>query len=279
MKKKLVEVIEYTYPQDYKKYCNFFLTVDFKEKKSKAKYDFYKKFIIINSLSRPSSDIFISMLEKAAEHIDIIERKETHFDRTYLKILFSLLRTSLIRNIISITDLVRMQDETLKKALQENFGTFTKWEFEKMSTVDINSKIYVHVFEAYLIKNILKANRFIYDPEQNCWSIQVDASDSAEIEALVHEYKHMAEFVIVSDNSFFIRPVYLLRLFTYSYEYNDLLKSLYYTFNKQRRCWQKIIYASDLELEYEQIKDIPKQRIQIQKYEQAKENNPFAAKN
>lgn len=48
---------------------------------------------------------------------------------------------------------------------------------------------------------------------------------------------------------------------------------------KQRRCWQKIIYASDLELEYEQIKDIPKQRIQIQKYEQAKENNPFAEKN
>ena len=73
MKKKLVEVIEYTYPQDYKKYCNFFLTVDFKEKKSKSKYDFYKKFIIINSLSRPSSDIFISMLEKAAEHIDIID--------------------------------------------------------------------------------------------------------------------------------------------------------------------------------------------------------------
>ena len=71
----------------------------------------------------------------------------------------------------------------------------------------------------------------------------------------------------------------VLQLFTYSYEHNDLLRSLYYTFNKQRRCWQKIIYASDLELEYEQIKDIPKQRIQIQKYEQAKENNPFAAKN
>ena len=264
MREKLCETIQESYPEQAKKYNDFYLDVEFKESTSStySGYSFDKKKIKVNTLSRSPGDIFISMLQEAAKHIDIKERQETHYDRTYLMILRKLLQTSLERNIIGIEDLHHLKNEKLKKTLQENFGSFTSWKFD---TVIPEGKIYIHVFDNFMIKNILKVYDYVYDPDQVCWSKRVDANKSDEEQAFVDRYKNMAEFVIISDNRFYIRPVYLIRVKSFAIEYSKVFRAYWYDFKKDTKFWEKIVEAADIKTELAQIEEIPKQKVMIQK--------------
>lgn len=264
MREKLCEAIRESYPDKANKYLDFYLDVEFKESTSStfSGYSFDKKKIKVNTLSRSPGDIFISMLQEAAKHIDIKERQETHNDRPYLMILRKLLQTSLERNIIGIEDLHRLKNEKLKKLLQENFGSFSSWKFE---TNIPEGKIYIHVFDSFMIKNVLKAYEYIYDANQTCWSKRIDVNKSDDEQEFVNKYKNMAEFVIMSDNRFYIRPVYLIRVKSFAIEFSKVFRAYWYDFKKDTKYWEKIVYAADIKTELAQIEDIPKQKVIIQK--------------
>lgn len=263
MRQKLIEITKYAYPEKADKYCDFYLQVEFKEKKTSwSNYDFSKRQISVNTLSRSPADVLLSMLVELSKHIDIKIRRETHLDRNYYAVLRKLIQSALETNLILIDDLTKSDNEKLKKALQENFGTFSKWKAEvKMSPGDI----YIHVFDNYLIRNLLKAEKYFYDDEQNSWSKKIKVEDIDEERAFTSMYEDDAQFVIISDNRFYIRPVYLLRVYSYSFEDNKLLHAFSYTFNSEAKCWEKLIYAADIKIELQQIEDIPKQKILISK--------------
>ncbi len=261
MRNCLCDVVQHAYPEDYRKYTDFYLNVEFKEKKSAwSKYDFSKKTISVNTLSRKPADIFLSMLQELTKHIDIKIRKETHPDREYYLVFRKLLQSSLQLNLININDLICSKNDKLKKNLQENFGSFSNWNCNPAPS---GKYIYIHVFEAFLIKNILKANAYLYDPEQNSWSKKITCSQSDEEQYFIQQYKNQAEFEIISDDRFFIKPVYLIRIATYAVEETKLLKALYYKYNPKKKIWEKIVYAEDVTEEYNQIKDFPHQSITI----------------
>ncbi len=261
---KLIVVINLAYP-DNKDLMDFYLELEFKEKRSSwSSYEFYHKRIKVNTFSRSPGDIFLSLLQEAAHHIDIKQRKETHPDREYAKVFRKLLQTALEYNLITLQDLIRSKQDKMKKLLQDNFGSFKNWQ---VKVEDPNSERWIHVTEAYLIKNILKANGYSYDPEQNCWSKRVGVQDFLEEEAFIEQYKDMAEFTIISDHRFYVDPAYRVRVYTYSIEDKELFKALYYRYDVDKRCWWKVIPARSLNVELEQIEHLPKQKVVIGKNE------------
>ena len=101
---RMLELVRKSYPEDYERYRHFYIRFEFKEKKSTcskegqtAKYFFEKRILQITTLSREPADILLSLILELAHHIDIIRRKETHDDRTYLLIVRKLLDTALKR--------------------------------------------------------------------------------------------------------------------------------------------------------------------------------------
>ena len=95
---RMLELVRKSYPEDYERYRHFYIRFEFKEKKSSySKYIFEKRILQITTLSREPADILLSLILELAHHIDIIRRKETHDDRTYLLIVRKLLDTALKR--------------------------------------------------------------------------------------------------------------------------------------------------------------------------------------
>lgn len=68
----------------------------------------------------------------------------------------------------------------------------------------------------------------------------------------------MAEFIAISDNRFFIRPVYQLIVKSFSIEDSKLFRSYSYQFNKKTKVWEKVCYANEIKIELRQITEIPK---------------------
>lgn len=262
IRKKMLEVVLHAYPDFYDKYKNFYLECSYKEVKKNSKYYFEQKKVTINNLAGEPGHVFISALVALTEHIDIINRKETHPDRDFFMILRKLLSVSLKRNIIIIDDLKTYSDDKMRNRLQKEFSSFSNWT-EK---VDQNLKItyvYINVYDSFMIKTILKNNSYMYDKEQACWTKELLYDEMKDEEAFIEEYKNKATFQIVADNSFLIRPVYLMKLKTYSKEDAPLLRALEYQYDRTKNLWQKIVLASELEQEYKNIKNIPKQNVAI----------------
>lgn len=82
-REKVLEVLKGAFPEQYIKYSKFFIIFSYKEVNKNSSYFFEKKRLIVNSLSRRPEDIFISILVALGEHIDIINREETHKDKEY----------------------------------------------------------------------------------------------------------------------------------------------------------------------------------------------------
>ena len=262
IRKKMLEVVLHAYPDFYDKYKNFYLECSFKEVKKNSKYYFEQKKVIINNLSGKPGNVFISALVALTEHIDIINRKETHLDRDYFMILRKLLNVSIKRNIIKIDDLKIYSDEKMRSRIQKEFSSFSNWKDEVDHDLKI-SHIYVNVYDSFMIKTILKNNGYMYDKEQACWIKEMLYSEVKNEEGFIEEYKNKASFQVIMDNSFWVRPVYLMKLKTYSKEDAPLLRALEYQYDRTRNLWQKIILANELEQEYKNVKNIPKQNITI----------------
>lgn len=260
IREKLLEVINYAYPNEADTYSKFFIDLSFREtNRGFSKYDFKKKKIIVNTLSRSSGDIFLSFLFELAKHIDIITRGETHYDMTYLKVLRKLLDSALKQHIIEIKDLYKCSNEKLSTNLQESFGSFSSWKAEDHFDVQ---HIYVRVYDAFMLRNILKCNHYFYDYDQSCWQKKVPIQD-AEEELFIHDYSKQADFRLLNDNRFEITPVYKIGIITYAKGKADLLKSLNYHYRGDKNLWWKLIYASTISQELENIKDIPRQKAYI----------------
>lgn len=259
-REKLLEVVKYAYPDKYDLYCKFFIDLYFKEaNRGFSKYDFKKKKIIVNTLSRSSADIFISFLCELAKHIDVINRGETHYDIIYLKVLRKLLDSALRQHILEKKDLYRCTNEKLISNLQENLGSISTWKAVELYEVD---HVYIRVYDSFMIRNILKCNKYYYDYDQNCWQKRVRLHDEDE-ELFMREYGLQAEFRVLKDNLFEITPVYKIGIITYAKEKADLLKSLNYRYHSEKNIWTKLIYAKDLYQEIDNIKDIPRQKTYI----------------
>lgn len=260
IREKLLEVIRFAYPDEYASYSKFYIDLSFREAhRGFSKYDFKKKKIIVNTLSRSSGDILLSFLFELAKHIDIITRGETHYDIVYLKILRKLLDAALKQHIIEIKDLYKCSNEKLSNNLQANFGTFSNWKARNHYDV---KHIYVRVYDAFMIRNILKCNNYFYDYDQNCWQKKVKIQD-AEEELFMHDYSKQADFKLINDNHFEITPVYKIGIITYAKSKADLLRSLNYHYRSDKNLWWKLIYAVSIHQEFENIKDIPRQKAYI----------------
>ena len=261
MREKICEVIRESWPEKAKEFNDFYLTVEFKESETTfSSYQFDKKTIKINTLSRTPGDIFFSLLIEAAKHVDIKLRNETHLDKVYLDCLRKLLQTALDRNIISINDLIQSKNHKMKKKLQEYYSSFVNWKIKQQ---DISEHFDVYVFENFMIKNVLKAEKYFYDSDQTCWSKGCTRAEFFEEQAFIEKYKNMAEFIVISDNQFFIRPVYQIIVKSFSIEDSKLFRAYSYQFNKSLKSWEKVCYASEIETELKQIEDIPKQKVMI----------------
>lgn len=258
---RMIELVRESYPEDYEKYTHFYIKFEFKESKSNfSKYIFGKNILQVTTLSREPADIFLSLVLELAHHIDIIQRRETHEDKLYLNIVRKLLDTALKQNMIILSELYHTSIKGLKDKLQENFGSFRNWKYEPRRD---SEKVYILVFDAYMIKNLLKANKYQYDPDQQAWNKFIDVSDYDDELYFLSQYKHRADFKIIKDNTFYIKPCYCLKVETYSIEDKELWKALSYHYLPTEKKWYKYIYAVDLKIELEMIQDLPKQKITI----------------
>lgn len=260
-RKKICEVIDNAYPDEAEKLKDFYIEFNFKEQKASwSSYVFHKKRINVNTLSRTSGDIFLSCLKEIAKHIDIKFRRKTIEDLTYYKVLRKLLSSSLKLHIIEIKDLQNSKNDKLKEKLQQHFGSFSKWN-DSIETPE--EKIDIYVFDAFMLKNMLKLNKFIYDPDQQCWlkTITKDEFDSTEL--FINTYNQFARFVLINDNRYYIEPVYLLKVISYSKEDAKLFRSYSYEFDKKKHYWFKTVPARIINDEIKLIEDVPKQRISI----------------
>ena len=239
IRKKINEVIISAFPEDCKKYNDFYLVIEYKESESSfSSYSFDKKMIKVNTLSRNPGDIIFSLLIETAKHIDIKIRNETHIDKHYLNCLRKLLQEALEMNIISLDDLIHSKNDKIKSELQESFGTFSNW---KVTSREMADNFEIYVFESFMIKNILKANQYYYDAHQTCWIKKCNKEEYFEEQVFIDNYKDMAEFIVISDNRFFIRPVYQLIVKSFSIEDNKLFRSYSYQFNKKTKVWEKFV--------------------------------------
>lgn len=261
IRRKLLEILKLAYPEKYETYKKVFIDLEFKEKKSNHyRYIFTDRKIIVNTLSRKPSYILIDFLQGLAAHIDIINRKETHSDREYFMVLKKLIDTSINYNFITLQDLIKNSNQKLNQNLQKNFGSYSSWVVKEKSVI---TSIDIWVFDAFMIRNILKVNDYFYDFDQLAWTKSLKVEDTEEEQFFTEMYKDQADFMIVSDNSFYIKPSYLLKLETYSIEDSPLLKALSYIYDGEQNKWSKSIYASELKVELESIQEIPKQNIAI----------------
>ena len=259
-REKLIDVLKEAYPQDYKKYSGFYIDYVFQERSVYGKYVYKDKKIVVSTLSRPSGAIFLSFLIYLSEHIDILQRNETHNDEIYLGVLRKLIDAALKRSIIMKDDLYSL-NEKLKDKLQRRYGSFGNWK----AADDIQSPYtLIRVYDSIMIRNILKHNGYYYDPDQLCWEKKLQLPDHEE-ELFLREYQLQADFHMLSSNRFEITPVYKLHLITYSKEHGDFLKSLDYLYDSKRNLWHKNIFAYEFQKETDFISDVPKQRIFITK--------------
>lgn len=262
IRERMLEVLNAAYPDLFTKYKSFMLLTECKEQKKTSKYIFEKKTIVIRSLSRSPADIFISCLVELARHIDIINRQETHDDQELFAIIKKLLITSINLNIIKISDLKSYSDDKIKKNLKKYYHSFDYWKFNIL----IKPKyVYIFVDEAFMIKNVLKTNGYHYDPLQNLWIKKIPSYDTASENDFTDYYSSKADFTIIGDNSFYIRPVYQLKLKTYAKGETALLKALDFRYDKIQHVWKKLIIASNIDQELKNIEKIPRQRLIISK--------------
>lgn len=262
IRERMLEVLQKAYPEHYNQYKGFMLKTVCKEQKKASKYVFDKKTIVVGTLSRSPADIFISCLIELSRHIDIIIRKETHDDKELFGIIKKLLITSVNNNVIKIEDLKLYSDVKTKNKLASYFHDFNYWKYD----IQINPKyIYIFVDDAFMIKNVLKTNGYHYDAKQTLWIKKIPAFDTATENNFTDHYKTKANFIIIGDNSFFIRPVYQLKLKTYAKSETALLKALDYRYDPIKKLWIKIIKAEDYKQELKNIEKIPKQSIIISK--------------
>lgn len=258
IRERLLELLKYSYPECFNKYKNFILEANAKEIKKLSNYIFAEHKIVLNSLSRSSDDIFISSIIELARHIDIINRRETHDDIELMIIIKKLLTEAVNYHLIDQKALSRMNDLKIKKKLQEIYHKFEHWNFD----VKIEpTYVYIYVFEAFMIKNILKNNGYVYDQQQAAWYKKIAISEIDEEEYFTEKYKTKAIFKIIGDNSFFIRPIYYLKVKTYSKQDAPLLTALDYRYDIVKKIWSKIIIATEYKQELENIKNIPRQSL------------------
>lgn len=261
VREKIMDVLKNAYPDDYQKYSGFYLHMDFKQCTQCARYRYEDRKITVSTLSRKPGAVFLSILLKLAEHIDIRQRSETHYDEIYLGIIRRLLDAALIRGIIQNTDLYSMGEKVVN-ALQRKYGSFKNWRYQEDIAPD---NVYVRVYDAIMIHNILRHNDYKYDADQMCWVKKIVLPDPVE-ELFIHEYELQADFRVINTNKFIITPVYLINLITYSKDHADYLKSLNYRCDRnQKHYWLKPIYASDYEKEISFLNEVPKQKIFITK--------------
>lgn len=259
--RRMMELLQKSYPDDYEKYSHFYIQMEFKEKNGNySKYTFGKRMLHVSTLSRRPSDIFLSLVLELAHHIDVVQRRETHEDRTYLLIVRKLLDTALKQNMILLSELYHTDIKKLKDKLQENFGSFSNWKYEPRHD---SEHVYILVFDAFMIKNLLKTNGYQYDPDQQAWSKFINTAEYDDELYFLNQYQNRADFKVIKDNSFYIRPCYCLRVETYSIEDKELWKALSYRYDAATRKWFKNIYADELKIELEMIQELPKQRITI----------------
>lgn len=261
IRERLLQVLKYAYPDKFDEYKKFYIELTYREVNINCKYNYEKKKILLNNLSRTSGDIFISLLFQLAKHIDIIDREETHNDRIYFMIVRKLLNESINKNLITFDDLKKYSDSKMKKALQETFSSFENWKFNVC--VPDDCFIYIYVFESFMIRNILKEAGYKYVSAQAVWMKKVKRKDFIEEQQFIDYYKQQAIFIVKGDNSFYIRPVYRLKLVTYSKSSYKLLESLEYRYDNNHKCWIKLIEAANLKQELLNIEKIPKQSISI----------------
>lgn len=264
IRERLLEVLKIAYPELFEKYKKFILDTTARETKKNSKYIFHEKKIVLNTLSRPPEDIFISAMAELACHIDIINRQETHIDKEYCQILKTLLTAALEYHFIKIESLNHYSDIALRKKLLQYNHKFEYWIKDRDIKVEPNF-IYIHVYESFMIKNILKTNGYHFDSQQMAWIKKIPKSLIPEENEFTDKYKAQAVFEIIGDNSFYIRPVYLVKLKTYSIKDKELLKALDYRYDINKKYWTKVINASDYVQEMINIKNIPNQSVIITK--------------
>ena len=73
IRERLLQVLKYAYPDKFDEYKKFNIELTYREVNVNCKYNYEKKKILLNNLSRTSGDIFISLLFQLAKHIDIID--------------------------------------------------------------------------------------------------------------------------------------------------------------------------------------------------------------
>lgn len=262
IRNRLLEVLKEAYPELYENYRKFIIETSTKESKKTSKYVFHDRKIVLNSLSRTPEDIFISALLELSRHIDIINRNETHDDKEYFIIVKKLLTSAINLNMIVVESLNKYSDIIFKKKMLSFTHKFEYWTFD----IKVNPKyIYIYVFEGFMIKNILKTNGYHYDPQQAAWIKKVPKHLAMEENEFTDHYKSQAVFEIIGDNSFYIRPVYLIKLKTYSIKDKELLKALDYRYDVNKKYWTKIISAEDYNQEMKNIENIPRQSLVISK--------------
>lgn len=259
---EIKDIIKNAYPDDYKDYLSFFVKFVYNEREREpyGKYNFHKRLIICTNLSRTPSDILLSLLQEVAKHIDVKRRKETHDDLIYLSIFKKLIEAAVRTNRITMINLYKSKNHKMKNKLQESFGSFKNWKINVIPGFD---HIYILAFESFMIKNLLKANNYIYDPDQRAWTKYIERADFEEEQYFLESCKHKALFTIIHDSTFFIRPCYELKIETYSIEDAPLWKAFNYTFDNKIKKWKKSIYADELYIELEMISDLPKQKVLI----------------
>lgn len=257
IREKLLDMLKEAYPADFKKYSNFYIDIAFKERTSSySKYNYADRKIIVNTLSRSPGAIYFSYVIRLCEHIDVIQRSETHYDDQYLAVLRKLLDAALTRGIVSIRDMYTMPDK-IKNDLQKRYGSFSNWNHQSQVAAP---HAYIRVYDSMMINNILRSNSYHFDPDQLCWEKKIELPDPEE-EVFLYEYKLQADFRVLKTNQFEITPVYKLCIVTYSKTHGDYLKSLNYWHEKGSFTWHKQIYACDYEKELAYLKDVPSQRI------------------
>lgn len=258
---RMLEVLLHSYPDFYDKYKTFLVKCSYKEVRKNSKYYFEDRTVIINNLSRESGDIFISTLFSLAEHIDIVNRRETHLDWEYFMIVKKLLHTAMERNLFTLDQLTKYSDRSMCDRLQKEFSTFKNWSIKEVEFEP--SYIYIYVYESFMLKNVLKTNNYLYDREQGLWIKKIRKHEMLEEQQFTDRYKNEAIFKVIGDNSFFVNPVYILKLKTYSKEDAPLLKALEYMYSPSMNVWSKLIQAREVIQEMKNVEHIPKQSLKI----------------
>ncbi|MEG0915010.1 MAG: hypothetical protein RSG57_04585 [Christensenellaceae bacterium] len=210
-------------------YSKFYVKLIKKESdKTVGRYNSKNKTLEICNLSRSGKSIFLTALHLLAHHVDMIKRRETKHDRDFYVIYKGILLAAMSMGFVSVQDFIDTGSEVSDvRNLCKYVGN--GWDFELTNYA--KNIVFIKIYNAFLLKDILKSSGYRYDGLEEVWYKRVERNVLSEEKKLLISTKISASNVkLCRACDFEIDTIYYICIKN-AFEYKEQFKQCGYRYN------------------------------------------------